>query len=48
MRSRSCEAASRSAEIIAMVNEATSEEAVVEEVCAELCEASRGPRSASS
>src|SRR4051794_38283754 len=32
-------AASRRAEIIAMVNEATSEEEVVEAVCAELCEA---------
>src|SRR3954466_2198471 len=31
--------ASRRAEIIAMVNEATSEEEVVEAVCAELCEA---------
>jgi putative nucleotidyltransferase with HDIG domain len=38
MRRRFVEA-SRRAEIIAMVNEATSEEAVVEAVCAELCEA---------
>src|SRR3954454_21393803 len=38
MRRRFVEA-SRRAEIIAMVNEATSEEEVVEAVCAELCEA---------
>src|SRR6476661_722232 len=38
MRRRFVEAARR-AEIIAMVNEATSDEAVVEAVCAELCEA---------
>src|SRR4051794_13270167 len=38
MRRRFVEA-SRRAEIIAMVNEATSDEEVVESVCAELCEA---------